>query len=173
MVLTSLTRCLYRVIRPFNTYGPRQSARAVIPTIIGQIIAGKKRIELGAISPTRDFNFVTDICDGFVSISRSPKAIGKVINLGSNFEISIGDTVKLIADIFETEVEIVSDEQRKRPAESEVERLWADNTLALQLTNWSPQFTDYDGLRRGLEKTISWFSDPENQLIYKMDQYNI
>ena len=161
------------VIRPFNTYGPRQSARAVIPTIITQIAAGQRQIKLGAIHPTRDFNHVQDTVRGFVAVAECDAAIGQVINVGSNYEVSVGDTASLIADLMGREVEFTSDEQRLRPAGSEVERLWADNTLARELAGWAPEFAGLDGLRRGLRNTIDWFGAPDNLRRYKAGLYNI
>ena len=161
------------VIRPFNTYGPRQSARAVIPTIITQIAAGQRQIKLGAIHPTRDFNHVQDTVRGFVAVAECDAAIGQVINIGSNYEVSVGDTASLIADLMGREVEFTSDEQRLRPAGSEVERLWADNTLARELAGWAPEFAGLDGLRRGLRNTIDWFGVPDNLRRYKAGLYNI
>lgn len=160
-------------IRPFNTYGPRQSARAVIPTIISQIAAGNSSIKLGALSPTRDFNFVEDTVAAFEAALRSDKAIGEVVNVGSNFEVSIGETASLIMELMHKEVEITSDEQRLRPDLSEVERLWCNNRKALDLLEWHPQFSGLDGLKRGLEKTIQWFSDAQNLANYKSDIYNV
>lgn len=160
-------------IRPFNTYGPRQSARAVIPTIITQIAAGAKQISLGAMHPTRDFNYVQDTVRGFVSIAQSSAAVGQVINVGSNFEVSIGDTAKMIADLMQRNVEFVADEQRLRPAGSEVERLWADNSRALALAGWSPEYGGADGFRRGLKETIEWFVQPDNLRRYKTGIYNV
>ena len=138
------------VIRPFNTYGPRQSTRAVIPTIITQLASGQRQIKLGAVHPTRDFNYVADTVSGFLAALQSYHGVGEVINLGSNFEISIEDTAQLIAEVMEIDLEILSDEQRLRPEKSEVERLWADNTKAKKLFNWSPQYAGQEGLRRGL-----------------------
>jgi NAD dependent epimerase/dehydratase len=161
------------VIRPFNTYGPRQSARAVIPSIITQIASGARTLKLGALHPTRDFNFVSDTVRGFLAVAQADEAIGRVVNIGSNFEISVGDTARMIAELMGQEVNFVSDEQRLRPAGSEVERLWADNALARTLTGWQPQYGDGDGLRRGLGKTIEWFSDPANLRRYKAGLYNI
>jgi NAD dependent epimerase/dehydratase len=160
-------------IRPFNTYGPRQSARAVIPTIITQIAAGMASIKLGAIHPTRDFNFVRDTVRGFCAVAESDAALGKVINVGSNYEISVGDTARLIAELMGRPVQFTSDEQRMRPAGSEVERLWADNRLARTLAGWSPEYAGIDGLRRGLQETIAWFTDPANLGRYKAGVYNI
>jgi dTDP-glucose 4,6-dehydratase len=161
------------VLRPFNTYGPRQSARAVIPTIIGQIAAGVFQIKLGASSPTRDFNYVTDTVNGFIAALNSSNGIGEVINLGSNYEISIIDTVKLIAQVMNREVSIITDEQRLRPDKSEVERLWASNKKAHDLLGWSPEYGGLEGFSRGLAKTIEWFSVPENLAKYKVDIYNV
>lgn len=161
------------IIRPFNTYGPRQSARAVIPTIITQIAAGARQIKLGALHPTRDFNYVQDTVRGFIAVAGADEAIGKVVNIGSNFEVSIGETARLIAEVMGKDVEIVGDDQRLRPVNSEVERLWADNSLARELTGWTPQYAGVEGLRRGLNETVAWFSDPTNLAAYKADRYNI
>lgn len=161
------------IIRPFNTYGPRQSARAVIPTIISQLANGKSTIKLGAISPTRDFNYVKDTVEGFISVMQSPKSIGEVINIGSNYEVSIGETAQLIAEIMGTNLNIETDEQRLRPEKSEVERLWADNKKALELLGWKPKYGGKEGLRKGLSETIAWFTDPENLSKYKADEYNV
>jgi dTDP-glucose 4,6-dehydratase len=161
------------IIRPFNTYGPRQSARAVIPTVITQIANGKSEIQLGALHPTRDFNYVEDTVRGFIDVMESDSSIGEVINIGSNYEISIGDTVKLIAETMGREIEIKTDSSRIRPEKSEVERLWADNQKAKRLLGWEPKFADRDGLRRGLEKTVEWFTNPDNLKNYKADFYNI
>ena len=161
------------IIRPFNTYGPRQSARAVIPTIISQIASGKRTIKLGSLHPTRDFNYVKDTVDGFIAVAGSEKSVGEVINIGSNYEISIGDTVKMIADIMGVDITIETDDIRLRPEKSEVERLWADNSKASKLLGWTPAYAGKDGLRRGLEETIAWFSRPENLQAYKADRYNI
>jgi len=161
------------IIRPFNTYGPRQSARAVIPTIIGQLAAGNTTIKLGAISPTRDFNYVKDTVNGFISVMNSDKSVGEVINIGSNYEVSIGETAEMIADIMNVNLTIETDEQRLRPEKSEVERLWAANQKAKDLLGWTPSYGGKEGLRRGLEETIEWFTDPENLASYKTDVYNI
>lgn len=161
------------VIRPFNTFGPRQSARAVIPTIITQIASGAKQIKLGAMHPTRDFNYVKDIVRGFVAVAESDAALGQVVNVGSNYEVSIGDTARLIARLMDREVEFVSDEQRLRPVGSEVERLWADNRKAFELANWAPQYGGLAGFERGLRETIDWFSVPDNLRRYKTGDYNI
>jgi len=161
------------IARPFNTYGPRQSARAVIPTIITQIANGKQKIKLGAVSPTRDFNYVKDTVSGFIAALNSEAGCGEVINFGSNFEISVGDTVQLIAEAMGKEIEIVTDDSRLRPSNSEVERLWADNNKARELFGWSPQYAGRDGFKRGLAETAEWFVNPENLRRYKADIYNI
>lgn len=161
------------VARPFNTYGPRQSARAVLPTIITQLAAGNHILKLGAVSPTRDFNFVTDTVAGIIAIAESDQAVGEVINLGSNFEISIGECAELIAEIMGVDVEIQTDEQRLRPENSEVERLWAANDKARELVGWSPEYAGGKGFRRGLEETIRWFTQSENLGHYKTDLYNV
>jgi NAD dependent epimerase/dehydratase len=160
-------------IRPFNTYGPRQSARAVIPTIITQIASGARSIKLGALTPTRDFNFVRDTVRGFVAVAECDAAVGQVLNVGSNHEISIGDVARLIAESMGTDVAIESDEQRLRPAGSEVERLWADNARIRALTGWVPEYAGAEGLRRGLAETIAWFRDPTNLRRYKAGRYNL
>jgi NAD dependent epimerase/dehydratase len=161
------------VIRPFNTYGPRQSARAVIPTVITQVLSGKKSIRLGALSPTRDFNFIDDTVRGFIAIAESDNAVGQVINIGSGFEVSIGDVTRLIVEELSADVECVTDEQRLRPQKSEVERLLADNSRAKRLIGWIPEYAGVDGFRRGIRKTIDWFSNPANTVGYKSDRYNI
>ncbi len=160
------------IVRPFNTYGPRQSARAVIPTVITQIANGNNTIKLGSLSPTRDFNYVADTVSGFIAAASSEKSLGEVINLGSNFEISIGDTVALIAELMSQEITIETDEIRTRPKNSEVERLYADNNKAKTLLGWSPQYAGVDGLRNGLAKTIEWFSNSDNLRGYKAHIYN-
>lgn len=161
------------VVRPFNTYGPRQSARAVIPTIITQIASGSRRIKLGAVHPTRDFNYVSDTVSGFLAVLASGKGVGEVINIGSNYEISIGDTARTIADVMGADIEIVSDDQRLRPEKSEVERLWAANDKARELLGWQPDYGGIDGFRRGLAETAAWFMEPARLARYKPDQYNL
>jgi dTDP-glucose 4,6-dehydratase len=161
------------ILRPFNTYGPRQSARAVIPTIITQILKGKQQIQLGAVSPTRDFNYVQDTVDGFVAALNADQGIGEVVNIGSNYEVLISDTAKLIADAMNAKIEIMNDEARMRPKDSEVNRLWADNAKACKLFGWSPQYGGRDGLKRGLAKTVEWFMRETNISKYKADIYNI
>lgn len=161
------------IIRPFNTYGPRQSARAVIPTIVTQIASGKRQIRLGALHPTRDFNFVADTVDGFLAALKSPSGIGEVINIGSNFEISIGDTAREIADVMGARLDIQTDAQRLRPEKSEVERLWAANDKARRLLGWTPRYAGIDGFRRGLRQTVDWFLEPSNMSGYRPDVYNL
>jgi dTDP-glucose 4,6-dehydratase len=160
-------------VRPFNTYGPRQSARAVIPTIITQIANGQRSIQLGSITPTRDFSYVQDTVDGFISVLNSEEGLGQVINLGSNFEISIGETVKLIAERMNVAIEIDSDEERFRPKNSEVERLWADNTKAQEIFGWHPVYSGHNGFKRGLAETVDWFTQPNNLQSYKSGIYNL
>lgn len=154
-------------IRPFNTYGPRQSARAVIPTIISQILAGKREIKLGSLTPTRDFNYVKDTAEAFVKIAESEKTIGEVINAGSNYEISIGDTAQKIIDLIGHDVKILCDEERIRPEKSEVNRLWADNTKIKTLTDWTPKYS----IDEGLKETIEWIKN--NMQYFKTDIYNV
>ncbi len=161
------------VLRPFNTYGPRQSARAVIPTIITQIANGKRQVKLGAVHPTRDFNYVLDTVASFVAALNSDQGIGEVINIGSNFEISIGDTARAIAEVMGAEIEILTETQRLRPEKSEVERLWADNGKARELLGWQPQYGGLEGFRRGLTETVEWFTKPSNLASYKFDIYNL
>ncbi|WP_281285611.1 NAD-dependent 4,6-dehydratase LegB [Sphingorhabdus contaminans] len=157
------------IARPFNTYGPRQSARAVIPTIIAQIANGIKQIKLGDLSPTRDFNFVTDTCRGFVELAQCAEAIGETVNIGSNYEISIRDTLDLIKRLMNSDVEFISDEDRLRPEKSEVFRLWCDNSKIRALTGFEPQHT----IEQGMRKTIDWFTISENLVKYKADIYNV
>jgi len=161
------------IARPFNTYGPRQSARAVIPTVIAQIANGASRLKLGAIHPTRDFSFVGDTVAAFIALLESEKGLGEVINFGSGFEISVGDTVAMIAEVMGAAIEIETDAQRVRPALSEVERLWADNAKARNLLGWSPAYGGREGMRRGLAETVAWFTDPANLAQYKSNLYNI
>lgn len=157
------------IARPFNTYGPRQSARAIIPTIISQIANGIKEIKLGDLTPTRDFNFVKDTCKGFIAIAENESTIGKEINICSNFEISMKDTLELIKKIMKSDVQFITDEQRLRPGKSEVFRLLGDNTLIKQLTGFK---TDYDN-EQGLTETCTWFTNPENLKKYKATIYNV
>ena len=160
-------------IRPFNTYGPRQSARAVIPTIITQIANGLDVLKLGSIHPTRDFNYVQDTVDGFIAALKAENTFGETINLGSNFEISIGDTVNVIAELMNKSITIETDDKRLRPKDSEVERLWADNKKAADMLHWKPKYGGLEGFKAGISKTIEWFSKPENLSNYKSDIYNV
>jgi NAD dependent epimerase/dehydratase len=160
------------IARPVNTYGPRQSARAVIPTIITQLAIGQSQIKLGALSPTRDFSYVADTVAGFVAVLKSDYGLGEVVNFGSNFEISIGETVQLIAEVMNAKIKISTDEVRLRPENSEVERLWADNAKAKQLFGWQPSYGGREGFQRGLAETAKWFAQSDNLRGYKTDIYN-
>ncbi len=161
------------VIRPFNTYGPRQSARAVIPTIITQIAAGKRIIKLGAVHPTRDFSFVNDTVRGFIAVMNCDKAVGSVTNIGSGFEISIGDTANCIAKLMGVEIQVEGDNQRLRPAGSEVERLFASYEKAEQIMQWRPEYGGIEGFKRGLGQTIDWFRIADNLQRFKINEYNL
>ena len=161
------------IIRPFNTYGPRQSARAVIPTIITQIAAGQRVIKLGSIHPTRDFNFVADTVAGFLAALETTAGVGEVINIGSGFEISIGDVALMIAQLMSANIEIEQDAARLRPERSEVDRLLAGNSKAQKLLGWSPHISGVEGLRKGLEQTISWFTNHENLSRYRESVYTL
>jgi dTDP-glucose 4,6-dehydratase len=160
-------------VRPFNTYGPRQSARAVIPSIITQIASGVREIRLGAVSPTRDFTYVEDTVSGFISAMEAGTGNGEVVNLGSNFEIAIGDTAFLIAEVMGADIEIINDVARLRPEKSEVERLWADNAKAKDLFQWQPQYGGLEGFTRGLQECVKWYSEAENLGKYKVGMYNL
>ena len=155
------------LVRPFNTYGPRQSARAIIPTIITQIANGKKEIKLGDLTPTRDFNFVKDTCKGFIELSKCDAAIGQEVNICSNNEISMRDTLNLIARLMNSDV--IEDQLRIRPKNSEVFRLWGDNAKIKSLTGYEPSYS----LEEGLKETINWFLDKDNLRKYKADIYNV
>ncbi|MDA7880815.1 NAD-dependent 4,6-dehydratase LegB [Akkermansiaceae bacterium] len=157
------------IVRPFNTFGPRQSARAVIPTIISQLLAGKDEIKLGSLSPTRDLVFVKDTVGGFISIAESEDAIGEEINIATQSEVSIGDLAQLLIDKIRPSAKIISDEERVRPEKSEVERLFGSKEKISRLTDWTQKFS----LKEGLEETITWFSDPGNLARYKVDIYNV
>ena len=157
------------IVRPFNTYGPRQSARALIPTNSSQIASGMKQIKLGDVSPTRDFNYVADTCRGFLELARCDAAVGKTVNIGSNYEISVKDTLQLIRELMGSDVEFLEDQARIRPEKSEVFRLWCDNTLIHELTGFKPAF----GIREGLQATIDWFTQPQNLAKYKANIYNV
>ena len=161
------------VVRPFNTYGPRQSARAVIPTIITQIAAGQRAVKLGSIHPTRDFNFVADTVAGFLAALETRAGIGEVVNIGSGFEISIGEVAQLIAQLMDAKIEIEQDTVRLRPERSEVDRLWASNAKAAKLLGWSPRLGGIEGLRKGLEQTIAWFAKNENLSRYRQNVYTL
>jgi dTDP-glucose 4,6-dehydratase len=161
------------IARPFNTYGPRQSARAVIPTIITQLANNKQKIKLGSILPTRDFSYVEDTVSAFIATLHATRGIGEVINFGSNFEISVGDTVNLIAEVMNKQVEIETDQDRLRPDNSEVERLWADNSKAKDMLDWTPAYAGREGFKRGLTATIEWFLHKENLQAYKANIYNV
>jgi len=146
------------ILRPFNTYGPRQSARAVIPTVITQIASGQRKIKLGSLHPTRDFNYVADTVSGFIAALRSDRAVGEVINIGSNYEVSISDTARTIAEVMNAEIEIQTDAQRLRPGE---------------MLGWQPEYGGLDGFKRGLTETVAWFGQPANLRGYKPDIYNL
>ena len=156
-------------VRPFNTFGPRQSARAIIPTIITQIANGIKEIKLGDLTPTRDFNYVKDTARGFLAIAQSNETIGKEINIASHSEISMADTLNLIKEIMQSDVRFITEEERLRPANSEVFRLWGENKLIKELTGWKPEYS----LEKGLRETIEWFKKPENLGKYKAGMYNL
>ncbi len=157
------------ILRPFNTYGPRQSTRAIIPTIITQIANGIKELKLGSLHPTRDFTHVSDTAKAFVSLLNAPleKVAGQVINGGAGFEVSIGELVNMIVKLMGAEVKITCDTQRLRPEKSEVERLWADNSRLCKLTDWKPHYEGIEGFNTGLQETISWFKNPDNLKLYK------
>jgi len=160
------------VLRPFNTYGPRQSARAVIPTIISQLATGRE-VKLGSLSPTRDFSFVQDTANGFLAAAMSDAIVGQTVNLGSGFEISIQETAKTIAKLMNVELKLANDEQRVRPESSEVERLHASIQKAKEVLGWQPQLKGLEGFKAGLKQTIDWFSNPTNLARYKADRYNL
>ena len=157
------------IARPFNTYGPRQSARAVIPTIITQIANGATEIKLGDITPTRDFNYVDDTCRGFIALAECDESIGQTVNIGSNFEISIGDTLNIIKELMDSDVKFIVDSQRIRPEKSEVFRLWCDNSKIERLTGFKSQV----GIREGLQRTINWIVQSDNLKNYKSEIYNV
>ena len=157
------------IVRPFNTYGPRQSARAVIPSINTKIASGVEEIHLGDLTPTRDFNYVEDTCRGFILLANCDEAIGKTVNIGSNYEISVRDVFELVKKIMKSNVSIITEESRIRPEKSEVFRLWCDNTLIHALTGFKPQ-TD---IHAGLQRTVEWFLNPSNLKKYKSSIYNV
>lgn len=155
------------ILRPFNTYGPRQSTRAVIPTIIGQILRNQEYLNLGSLTPTRDFNYVSDTCHAFLEVSESEEVFGEVINVASNFEISIRETAEIISYLMNSNIKIKSDDKRIRPENSEVFRLFGDNSKLKKFTNWNPRYIGKEGFKKGLQKTIEWFSEERN-----LDKYN-
>lgn len=161
------------IVRPFNTYGPRQSARAVIPTIITQLAGGSRALKLGALDTTRDFSFVADTVAGFIAAAASDRAVGEVINLGSGFEVSIGQTAALIAETMAVSIDIETDAARLRPENSEVMRLLADNSKAREILDWAPAYGGLDGFRRGLRDTVDWFTAPGAMNAYKAGMYNV
>ncbi len=157
------------IVRPFNTYGPRQSARAIIPTIITQLLTGVKTLRLGNLTPTRDFNYVKDVCRAFLEIAVSKKTIGEEINISSGAEVSIEQLVRILSGKLNCRAKTIVEEKRKRPKNSEVERLLGSNKKIIALTNWKPQYN----LDKGLEETISWFKNAENLKRYKSIVYNV
>lgn len=157
------------IVRPFNVYGPRQSARAIIPTIISQIASGKKIVKVGSLVPTRDFTYVKDTAQGFIAAAKSDQALGEIINIGSNFEISVGDLIAIIVKLMGAKIKIKTEKERQRPKKSEVERLYASNQKARKLIGWQPQYS----FKNGLKETINWFTNPENLKLYKPKMYNI
>jgi dTDP-glucose 4,6-dehydratase len=157
------------IVRPFNTFGPRQSARAVIPTLITQLLNGEAEVRLGAVSPTRDFNYVTDTVNGFIAIAESDQTAGEEINIASGRECGIGALAQLLIDRINPNARIVTDEERVRPATSEVERLVGDNSKLMTLTRWRSSHT----LEQGLDETVDWFRNPENLARYKSWLYNV
>ena len=160
------------ILRPFNTFGPRQSLRAAIPTIITQLVSNKNKIKLGSLKPRRDFTYVSDTVDGYISAIGNKRCLGETINLGTGKDFSIGETVKNIENILRTKAEIVTDSKRIRPKKSEVNRLISSNLKAKKLLNWSPKFKGSKGFKDGLKKTIQWFSKEENLKLYKANLYN-
>lgn len=161
------------VLRPFNTYGPRQSIRAVIPAIITQLLEGKKEIKLGSLHPTRDFTFVADTVSAFMAVLESDACVGDVVNGGISREISIGDMARLIMDLMNSDAQIICDEKRLRPDKSEVERLLADNSRLRELTGWKPEYGGQQGLRKGIEKTIAWFENGDNLKFYPRNIFSM
>lgn len=157
------------IARPFNTYGPRQSARAVIPTIITQLLSGETTVKLGSTHPTRDLNYVSDTCAGFIALANCEKALGREVNIGSGREISIGNLAKLIISHIDPEAQVISEDERIRPEKSEVERLLCDNSLIRELTGWEPDVS----LEQGIQRTIEWFRETGNSRGYKTDIYNV
>jgi dTDP-glucose 4,6-dehydratase len=161
------------IVRPFNTYGPRQSTRAVLPTIITQLARGERRLKLGATHPTRDFSYVDDTAAGFAAAADPARAVGEVVNLGSDFEVSVGEAARLIGEIMGVSPEFAVERERLRPEASEVERLWADNRKAAALLGWRPAFGGREGFKRGLARTIDWFRNPENLKLFRPERYQL
>jgi dTDP-glucose 4,6-dehydratase len=161
------------ILRPFNTYGPRQSARAIIPTIITQLMSDSPMLKLGTLLTTRDFTYVSDTVNGFIAALENHNGVGEVVQLGSNFEISMGDLAQTIAKLMKKEIQIITEDQRLRPKNSEVERLWADNSKAKKLFSWQPEYSGLDGLKRGLLNTIDWFLEAEHKAMYRTLGYTI
>jgi dTDP-glucose 4,6-dehydratase len=161
------------IIRPFNTFGPRQSARAFIPTIITQVASGKAEVKVGSLAPTRDFNFVKDTARGFSCALKASGIAGETINLASRFEISMRDTAQLIAELMGRDLALKEEAERVRPGKSEVERLFGENEKAIRLLSWRPEYGGLEGFKRGLQETIDWFVQPENLRNYKADLYNL
>ncbi len=161
------------ILRPFNTFGPRQSARAVIPSIIIQLASGLENVKLGLTNPTRDFTFIDDTVNGFISTLNTNKIIGEVVNLGTNYEISILDLAFLISELMNQNINIINDDERIRPEKSEVDRLLSDNIKAKNILDWVPNKSGLSGLKEGLRETINWFKDIDNLKKYKIDKYNV
>lgn len=159
------------ICRPFNTYGPRQSMRAVIPNIIIQLINGNTKVKLGNINTTRDFNFIKDTVSGFIAVMKNEESIGDVFNIGSNYEIKISDVLKVISSKMKLDIKVEVDKKRIRPKISEVERLWADNSKAIKKLNWVPEYSNLSGFEKGIEETLYWFSDPQNISKYNNTGY--
>ena len=161
------------IVRPFNTYGPRQSARAIIPTIITQVLSGLNSIHLGSLHPTRDFSYVKDTVSGFIAAAKSSSALGQVVNLGSGFEVSMGDAAKIIGECLNTNLNILTDPERVRPGKSEVERLCAETSKARQILPWEPEYASLEGFKKGISETIEWFRKENNLNRYKPKEYNV
>jgi len=157
------------IARPFNTYGPRQSSRAIIPSIITQIVSGKVELRLGDLTPTRDLSYVEDTCRGFIALAECDGAIGEVVNIGSNYEISMAEVVDFIKELMDSDIKVFEEKKRLRPKKSEVFRLWCDNTKIRDLTGFEPMYS----IKEGLERTIEWFTNPDNLKKYKTDIYNM
>ncbi len=158
-------------VRPFNTYGPRQSQRAFVPSVIVQLLSGAESISLGSLSPTRDLTFVTDTAEGFRAVAEGTGGLGEVFNMGSGFEISMGEVVEMLCEISGRKVAVTEDPARVRPGNSEVERLWSDSSKIESAFGWTPSHAGRDGLYRGLEKTYAWFRDNSNEAGYNAKRY--